>query len=290
MNETRGLWLGITAVLIFSLTLPVTRLVVDVFDPIFIGLGRAVLAAIVAAVLLMLYRPVLPDRKQVFALCITAAGVVIGFPVLSAWAMQSVHASHGGIMLGMLPLLTALVSVFITQEKPSLGFWLAACLGSLLVIGFALIKGEGSFQFGDIALFGAILSAAIGYAMGGKLSRSMPGWAVICWALVIALPVILLPAFWAFPAHAADIHYSDWIGFLYLALFSQLFGFFLWNRGLAIGGIARVSQAQLLQPFFTLGFSSLMLNEFIDWISIIFAVLVVAVVAVGKRMPVSPGS
>ena len=219
-------------------------------------------------------------------LSVTAAGVVIGFPLLSAWAMQTVHASHGGIMLGLLPLFTALVSVFIAHERPSLGFWLAAITGSVLVVVFALIRGEGGFQIGDIALFGAMVSAAIGYAMGGKLAREMPGWMVICWALVLAAPFILIPAYLTLPDDLFVISAESWVAFLYLALFSQLFGFFLWNKGLAIGGIARVSQTQLLQPFFTLGFASFILSETIDGLSILFALLVVTVVAIGKRMPI----
>jgi drug/metabolite transporter (DMT)-like permease len=286
INERQGLLLGISAVILFSLTLPITRLIVADFDPWFIGPGRAVLAALLACILLMLWRRPFPDRRQLLQLIITAAGVVVGFPLLTAWAMQTVHASHGGIMLGLLPLMTALVGVFIAHERPSLGFWLAALIGSVLVVGFALIKGRGHFQSGDLALFGAILSAAIGYAVGGRLSRHMPGWWVICWALLIALPFTFWSALSSFPPNALEIGMLRWSGYVYLALISQLFGFFLWYRGLAIGGIARVSQTQLLQPFFTLGFSALLLSEWIDLTSILFALLVVSVVTIGKRMPV----
>ncbi len=286
MNENRGILLGLIAVLMFSLTLPVTRLIIDDFDPIFIGLGRAVVAASLAGLMLWHLRAPWPNQRQFFDLLITAFGVVIGFPVLSAWAMQSVDASHGGIMLGLLPLMTALISVFIAHERPSAGFWVAAIAGSALVVMFALLKGQGEFQLGDFALFGAIVSAAVGYAMGGKLAREMPGWMVICWALLLASPFIVIPAYLTLPAQPLSISLQSWAGFLYLALFSQLFGFFLWNKGLAIGGIARVSQTQLLQPFFTLGFSSLILSEIIDAQSILFAIVVVVVVAIGKRMPI----
>ncbi len=286
MNENRGILLGLFAVLLFSLTLPVTRFIIDRFDPIFIGLGRAVVAAGSAALILWQSQAPWPSPQQWMHLSVTAAGVVIGFPLLSAWAMQTVHASHGGIMLGLLPLFTALVSVFIAHERPSLGFWLAAITGSVLVVVFALIRGEGGFQIGDIALFGAMVSAAIGYAMGGKLAREMPGWMVICWALVLAAPFILIPAYLTLPDDLFVISAESWVAFLYLALFSQLFGFFLWNKGLAIGGIARVSQTQLLQPFFTLGFASFILSETIDGLSILFTLLVVTVVAIGKRMPI----
>lgn len=284
--ENKGVMLGISGVILFSLTLPVTRLVIDHLDPFFIGLGRAAVAALVAAVLLLLNQSPIPDKNQFFQLALTASGVVIGFPVLSAWAMKTVDASHGGIMLGLLPLITAFASIFVSHERPSTGFWLAGLVGSGLVIGFALIKGSGSFQAGDIALVGAIICAAFGYAIGGKLSREMSGWKVICWSLVISFPFVLIPAVLTAPENPLILPLSVWSGFLYLALFSQLFGFFLWNRGLALGGIARVSQTQLLQPFFTLLFSVLLLAESIDTTSIVFALLVVITVAIGKRMPV----
>lgn len=285
-NENKGLVLGICGVLLFSLTLPVTRFIIEYFDPVFIGLGRAVVAALVAAVLLLFSRSSLPTKKQFLQLAFIASGVVIGFPVLSSWAMKTVDASHGGIMLGLLPLITAFASVFVAQERPSPGFWLAGLIGSLLVIAYALFKGSGSFQAGDIALFGAIVSAAFGYAIGGKLSQEMSGWEVICWALVISFPFLLIPSILTAPQNPLALPIPVWTGFLYLALFSQLFGFFLWNKGLAQGGIARVSQTQLLQPFFTLLFSAILLAEIIDGISILFAFLVVITVAIGKRMPV----
>ncbi len=285
-DENTGFTLGTLAVALFSLTLPTTRFIIDHFDPVFIGLGRAVIAAIIAAGLLFFSSANWPDKRQFYQLIITAAGVVIGFPVFSAWAMQTLPAFHGGIMLALLPLATAIVGVFIAHERPSVGYWLAALGGCGLVLGFALLKGSGSFQTGDFALLAAIISAAVGYAVGGKLSREMSGWRVICWSLVIALPFILIPALLTMPDKLKSVPWSAWGGFLYLALFSQLFGFFLWNKGLALGGIAHVSQTQLLQPFFTLAFSSLLLAEKIDRISILFAVLVVTVVFIGKRMPV----
>jgi len=243
-NENTGFLLGLVAVALFALTLPATRYIIDYFNPVFIGLGRAVVAAVVAAGLLWITRSPLPAKQQLLPLAITSAGVVIGFPVFSAWAMQSVPASHGGIVLALLPLCTALVSIMVTHERPSRGFWLAAVAGSVLVIGFALIEGEGSLQAGDFALLAAIVSAAIGYAVGAKLSREMSGWSVICWALVIALPFILLPTILTLPEQVQQIPWTAWSGFLYLALFSQLIGFFLWYRGLheAFVGVFQVAE------------------------------------------------
>jgi len=285
-EETRGMLLGAVAVVLFGLTLPATRFIVPWFDPIFIGLGRAVVAAILALFLLVLTRQKLPNRSQTYRLFIIALGVVVGFPVLSAWAMQSVPASHGGVVLGILPLATAIAGVIISSEKPSVGFWLSGLVGSALVVAYALFQGVGSFQVGDYALLGAIFSAAIGYAVGGQLSKEIGGWQVICWALVFALPFIFIPAWLQAPDLSVSLPLSVWLSFLYLALVSQLIGFFLWNKGLAIGGVARVSQVQLIQPFVTIVASALLINEAIEMSTFIFSLLVVVTVAIGKRMPI----
>ncbi len=278
--------LGVLGVTLFGLTLPATRYVVDYFDPVFIGLGRSVVAAVFAALLLLITRQLLPNKHQFYKLSIVALGVVIGFPLLSAWAMQTVPASHGGVVLGILPLATAIVGVLISKERPSIGFWLSGAVGSSIVVIYSIFKGIGSFGIGDLALLGAIVSAAIGYAVGGKLSKEIGGWQVICWALVISLPFIITPAWLQSPQDGLNIPINVWLFFLYLALVSQLFGFFLWNKGLALGGIARVSQTQLIQPFVTIFASALLLNEPLEIITIVFALLVVGTVAIGKKMPI----
>ncbi|MFK5970469.1 MAG: DMT family transporter [Candidatus Marithrix sp.] len=285
-KESKGMLLGILGVISFGLTLPATRYIIEYFDPIFIGLGRAVVAAIFAALLLVITKPPIPNKKQLSKLIIIAFGVVIGFPVLSAWAMQTVPASHGGVVLGILPLATAIVGVMISNERPSMGFWLSGVMGSAIVIIYSLFYGVSSFHIGDFALLGAIISAAIGYAVGGQLSKEIGGWQVICWALVISLPFIIIPAWIKVPQEAFTIPINIWLGFLYLALVSQLLGFFLWNKGLALGGIARVSQAQLIQPFITIIASAWLVNEALDTITIVFALLVISTVAIGKRMPI----
>ena len=285
-KESKGMLLGILGVISFGLTLPATRYIIEYFDPIFIGLGRAVVAAVFASLLLVITKPAIPNRKQLSKLIIIAFGVVIGFPVLSAWAMQTVPASHGGVVLGILPLATAIVGVIISNERPSIGFWLSGIMGSTIVIIYSLFYGVSSFHTGDFALLGAIISAAIGYAVGGQLSKEIGGWQVICWALVISLPFIIIPAWIRVPQEAFTIPINIWLGFLYLALVSQLLGFFLWNKGLALGGIARVSQAQLIQPFITIIASAWLVNEALDTTTIVFALLVVSTVAIGKRIPI----
>ena len=286
-NESKGMILGFLGVAAFGLTLPATRFIVPYFDPIFIGLGRAVIASVVAAFILIATKQSRPTRHQLMQLSVVALGVVLGFPVLTAWAMETVPASHGGVVLGVLPLATAATAVIVSREKPSAGFWIFSLIGSIVVVTYSLLQGFGSFQLGDLLLIGAILSAGLGYALGGKLSKELGGWQVICWALVISFPFIIFPAWMQAPEeNFSNLPLNVLLSFLYLALVSQLFGFFLWNKGLALGGIARVSQTQLMQPFVTLLASAYLINETVSLQTILFAVLVVCIVAIGKKMPV----
>ncbi|MCS5553093.1 MAG: DMT family transporter [SAR324 cluster bacterium] len=286
-NESKGMILGFLGVVAFGLTLPATRFIVPYFEPIFIGLGRAVMASVVAALILIATKQSRPNRHQLMQLSVVALGVVVGFPVLTAWAMKTVPASHGGVVLGVLPLATATAAVMVSREKPSAGFWIFSLLGSIVVVTYSLLQGFGSFQLGDLFLIGAILSAGLGYALGGKLSKELGGWQVICWALVISFPFIIFPAWMQAPEeNFSNLPLNVLLSFLYLALVSQLFGFFLWNKGLALGGIARVSQTQLIQPFVTLLASAFLINETVSLQTILFAVLVVCIVAIGKKMPV----
>lgn len=285
-NESRGMLLGTLGVTIFGLTLPATRFIVEYLDPVFIATGRAVIAAFVAGIILFLNKAPLPVKAQFPKLIITALGVVIGFPVLSSSAMQTVPASHGGVVLGLLPIVTAIIGALVCHERPSKGFWLSGLFGSALVILFALKEGAGGLSWGDLALFGAVLSAATGYAVGGQLAKELGGWQVICWALVIAVPFIIFPAWLNRPESIAVIPLSAWGAFLYLALFSQLLGFFFWNKGLVLGGVVRVSQVQLIQPFVTIIAAAFLLGEHINLQTIVFALLVVLTVLIGKRMPI----
>lgn len=289
-DETKGMLLGLIGVSAFGFTLPATRLVISHLDPVFIGLGRAVFAAVFAALILLWFRQKLPTKQQIYRLAAVALGVVIGFPVLSSLAMQSAPASHGGVVLGVLPLATAIAGVLISHERPSAAFWLVSIVGSVLVISYALLQGSGRVQAADIALLGAVISAAIGYAVGAKLAKEMGGWQVICWALVLAFPFIVGPAIAYAPESLTGFSPVGYISFLYLALVSQLFGFFVWYKGLALGGIARVSQAQLVQPFVTLFASALLLEEVIDTQTVVFCLLVVSSVWLGKRMPIREAS
>ena len=286
-DESKGMFLGLVGVVSFGLTLPATRFIIPYFEPVFIGLGRAVIASFVAALLLIATKQTRPSKNQFYQLLGVASGVVVGFPILSAWAMQTVPASHGGVVLGVLPLATAIVGSVVSNEKPSVAFWICGIVGSAVVIAYSLLQGVGEFQTGDFFLLGAIVSAATGYALGGKLSKEIGGWQVICWALVISFPFIIVPAWLEAPQDAfGSLPLNVILSFLYLALVSQLFGFFFWNKGLALGGVARVSQTQLLQPIVTLVASALLINETINVQTIVFATLVIVTVAIGKKMPI----
>ena len=285
-QETKGMLFGLFGVMAFGLTLPMTKIVVPYLDPIFIALGRSSFATIIAIFLLLKFTTTIPNKKQILQLIIVALGVVIGFPIFTTYAMQSVPASHGAIVVGILPLATAIAGAIIAKEKPSFSFWLVSLIGTILVVSYTLLQGNGSFHEADIALFIAVVSVSIGYAVGGRLSKELGGWQVICWALVISFPFIIVPTIEYTPQNLFDFPVSTYFGFLYLTLISQLFGFFLWYKGLAMGGIVRVSQIQLVQTFITMIASVILLNELIDWQMIVFAILVVSSVWVGKKMPI----
>jgi drug/metabolite transporter (DMT)-like permease len=284
--EVRGMWLGLAGVAIFSLTLPFTRLAVTELDPVFVAMGRAVVAALLAAILLWMQKARLPDYVDLKALLITAAGVVIGFPLCSTWAMQFVPAAHGAIVLGILPLATALFAAIRFHERPSPGFWLMAVIGSALVIVFALMQGAGHLQWADLALFGAVLAAAMGYAEGGRLAQRMGGLQVIAWALILILPVTLGLSIWSVWQHGLHASPIVWSGFAYVSVFSMFIGFLFWYKGLATGGIARVGQMQLLQPFMSLVGAAVIVGETLSWTNMGFALAVIVTVGLGRRMKI----
>lgn len=282
-----GMWYGFLGVVSFSLTLPATRTAVTSFDPVAVTMGRALVAAVLAAAMLWLTRQRLPSRSQWASLVVVAAGVVLGFPLLSAWAMRQVPASHGAIVLGLLPLVTAGVATKRAGERPSGWFWLASLAGSLAVVGFAVSTGAGRPQVADVALFGAVLAAAVGYAEGGRLARDLGGWQVISWALVLAAPFLAVPMAVLVWERGFAGPPAAWAAFGYIAVVSQFLGFIAWYRGLALGGVARVSQLQLLQPFLTLIASGLIWGERITPVAIGTAAVVAATVALGRKAPVA---
>jgi drug/metabolite transporter (DMT)-like permease len=283
IKREMGLGYGFSGLLGFSLTLPATRVAVTDFDPTVVGLGRAVVAAILAAIVLRATHQPLPDRKYWGSLVIVAAGVILGFPLLSAWAMQQLPAAHGAVILGLMPLATAIAGVVRAGERPSLSFWIASIVGSTTVILFAVISGAGQMQMADLALLGAGVSAAVGYAEGGRLARNLGGWQVISWALVLAAPVLVLPVAIAILQHGLATSPTAWLGFGYVSIISQFLAFFAWYKGMSLAGVARVGQLQLLQPFLTIFASALLLGEQITPITLGAAFTVIACVALGKK-------
>ena len=286
--ETRGMLLGLLGVAIFSLTIPFTRMAVQTMDPAFVALGRALVAALLAGAWLRFKAAPVPPRSALLPLAAVAIGCVIGFPWLTSIALRSLPASHGAVMAGILPLATAVFSALRGNEKPSAGFWLLAVLGSALVVGFALRQSGGSFHLADLLMFAALMLAAIGYAEGGRLARSMGGEQVICWALLLAAPLALLLLWLCGPrlAQLASASTAAWLAFVYVSVGSMFIGFVFWYRGMALGGVARVGQVQLLQPFLSLIGAAVLLGDPLSVSNVVFAVAVIAVVAAGRRMQV----
>ncbi|CAK9887771.1 MULTISPECIES: DMT family transporter [Pseudomonas] len=287
-RENTGMVFGLLGVIIFSLTLPMTRIVVQELHPLLNGLGRALLAAIPAAALLLWRREKWPTWAQIKGLSLVALGVILGFPVFSAWAMQSVPASHGALVNGLQPLCVAVYAAWLSHERPSKAFWACAALGSALVLAYAMIMGAGQIQAGDLLMLAAIAVGGLGYAEGGRLAREMGGWQVICWALVLSAPLLLGPVLYLALQHQGPVSGKAWWAFGYVTLFSQFIGFFAWYAGLAMGGIARVSQVQLLQIFFTIAFSALFFGEQVELITWVFAAGVIATVVLGRKTRVHP--
>jgi drug/metabolite transporter (DMT)-like permease len=277
--EMRGLLLGLLGVAVFSLTLPMTRLAVVDLDPVWIGLARALLAALPAAAWLAWVGAPRPPRELLPRLAIVAGGVIVGFPTLTSVAMRHVDASHGAVVLGVLPLATALAGAWLAGERPSRGYWAFAVVGAGLVCAFALRAGGGRLQSADGLLVLAVIAAAIGYAEGARVAQRLGGPQTICWTLVYAAPLLAPVVAWLSWRHGVQARPSAWLGFAYVTLFSQLLGFFAWYKALAIGGIARVSQVQLLQTFMTLAFAAALVGERPDMTTWAFAAAVVAVVA-----------
>jgi drug/metabolite transporter (DMT)-like permease len=282
-RERLGLLLGFIGMAIFGGTLPATRIAVSAIDPIALTSLRTAIAGLCSLILLIVLRRPLPPRRLWRQLAIVTLCVSVLFPFLMALAVQTVDASHGGVVLGILPIATALVAVAITHERPKPLFWVASIAGATLVVAFAVRQGGGALSAGDLLLFAAVALSSIGYAFSGRLTAQLPGWEVISWALVIGLPISLPATALTMPADLSHIALKPWLALLYVAVFSQWVGFFAWNAGMALGGIARVSQVQLLQPFVTFALAAFFNGETITLQILLFAAAVVATVAISTR-------
>ena len=288
MDKTTSGWLsGLIGVVIFSGSLPATRVAVTGFDPVFLTLARASIAGLLALALLFVFRQKRPARDDLASLFIVSFGVVVGFPLLTALALRHITSAHSIVFVGLLPLATAVFAVLRGGERPRPAFWFFSCLGSVLVAGFSLsnslASGLGVSLAGDFLMLGAIIVCGLGYAEGAALSRKLGGWQVISWALVLSLPLMLPLAFFTGPQTLAGIDPQAWGGLAYVSLFSMLIGFIFWYRGLALGGIAAVGQLQLLQPFFGLVLAATLLHEEVSPAMIGITLVVVLCVAGARK-------
>jgi drug/metabolite transporter (DMT)-like permease len=288
-QETQAYGWGLLGVITFGLTLPATKAAVPLFGYTTVGLGRAVIAGLLGLILLIATHSKIPTRSQLFRLAIVSLGVVFGFPFLSAFAMRSVPASHGAIIIGLIPLVTALFGVLLAKEKPSIGYWLAGLVGSGTIVSYSIYIGGGVLHIADLALVLAVVSAAIGYAEGARLAKELGSWRVICYALVLSLPITLPVSLLYAEMNSQYNAFPAWIGFIYVSVFSMFLGFFAWYRGLEMGGIAKVGQLQLLQPFITFFASSVLFHEQISPLMFLVLAIVLTCVYLGRKAKVIRG-
>lgn len=285
----RGFALGLLGVAIFAMTLPMTRLAVgDQSDPQlppgFVTAGRAAVAGLCSALYLWAVGASRPARAHWLDLGVSALGTVVGFPLALALALRQVDSMHAAVVTGLMPMSTAMIAALVLRQRPSAGFWACATAGFVLVLGFAGWQGGGTLSAGDGWLLLAVLFAGVGYVSGARVAAAMPAPQVICWVLVLSLPLTLPAALWLWPQ--AAVRGSAWGGFAYVSLFSMWLGFFAWYRGLVLGGVVRVSQVQLLQPFLALLFAVPVLGEQLQPATLGFAGAIIAIVWLGRRMPV----
>jgi drug/metabolite transporter (DMT)-like permease len=288
LDETAGLWLGLLGIVIFSMTLPMTRLAVGPssdpqLPPLFVTAGRAAFAGLLSIGYLWLTHAPRVQRRHVPALLTSALGTVVGFPLFLSLALREVNAMHAAVVTGLMPLATAIGGAWYLRQRPSRGFWLCAFLGCAMVLCFAAYQGSGRLSAADGLLLLAVLATALGYVAGASVATELPGEQVICWVLVLSLPLTLPLTLAIWPTQ--PVRASAWGGLAYVTLFSMWLGFFAWYRGLALGGTVRVSQVQLVQPFLALLFAVPVLGERLEPTTVLFSLAVIGVVFVGKKMP-----
>jgi drug/metabolite transporter (DMT)-like permease len=286
-RQNLGLLLGVLGVAVFAGSLPASRIAVSEVDPYFLTAMRATLAGLAGVATLILTRRKPPPRETLWPLIAVAITIVLGFPLLSAIAMVTVPSAHGGVILGIMPLATTAAAALIQGERPSAGFWVAAVIGSALIMAFAIYRGGGySLSAGDLLLLVAVVCGGIGYTYSGQLTAWMPGWEVISWAVTISLPLSLLAVLLTWPADTGAISPRVWTAILYAGLMAQFVGFFLWNGAMAMAGISRIGQIGLLQPVFVALIAAAVAREPLDPVTQMFIGAVIATVAIGTRLRV----
>ncbi|GAA2513863.1 DMT family transporter [Streptomyces gobitricini] len=272
----------------FSFTVPFTRVAVagGGLSPLFVGSGRAVIAALLAAAALAVTRQRLPRGVQWARLAVVAGGVVVGFPVLTSYALTTASAGHSAVVIALLPAATAVLAVLRGHERPPVRFWAMAAVGATAAVGFASLRGGGfgGLHWSDLLLLGAVLAAGTGYAEGGLLARELGAWQTISWALVLSAPLMIALTAFSVAQHPPTGSPTEWAAFAYLGVVSMFLGFFAWYRGLAIGPMAQVSQVQLVQPVMTICWAALLLHEPITWPTVLGGLTVIASAAVAVRV------
>ena len=279
--QSTGWWWAGLGMLCFSFTLPATRIAVPEFGSYMIGFGRSAVAGVLALALLLILKERLPERRHWLGLGVVALGTVFGFSIFTALALKTVPSSHGAVVVGLLPAATAIAAVLLTRERPRPVFWIICVLGVVAVLVFAVVQGAGHISAGDVYLLLAVIFAAAGYAEGGRLAREMGGWRVVSWALAFSLPITILAA-WLSPWPAQVPSITAWLAFGYVSLFSVFLGFFAWYKGLALGGVARAGQVQLIQPVLTVLWSALLLDEHISGATVMAALFVVGIALLSR--------
>lgn len=286
-RQKLGLVFGVIGTCLFGATLPATRLAVGFFDPFFVSTSRAAVAGLIGLVVLLIMRPPWPSRRQALELIATGMCAIVGYPMFIALALQTVPASHGGVVLGIAPLATVACAAILLNERPTLGFWLASIAGSLLVIWFVVRHNEGmTISHGDLFLLGAVISSAFAYTLSGRLSAQRPGWEVISWQVVMFMPAMAIATYFLWPANILEAPASAWAGLAYVSFISMYLGFFAFNAAMALAGVARVGQITLLQPFVIVALSIPVNGEKFQPETLLFAAGVVLTVVVGQRMRV----
>ena len=293
-SERSGLWWGLLGIAAFSFTVPFTKVAVAGLSPLFIGSGRAVVAAALAAFALALTRQRFPSGVQWARLAVVAGGVVIGFPLLTSFALTTTPASHGVVVIALLPAATAMAAVLRGRERPPVAFWLITGGGALAAIAFASVQpgGFGQLHSADLLLLGAVVAAAIGYAEGGLLARELGAWQTVSWALMLASPLMVVLTVLSMTQQPPSATPVQWAAFAYLGVVSMFLGFFAWYRGLAVGPMSQVSQIQLIQPVLSICWAGLLLGEALTWMTIMggLAVILCAGAAVRVRLRPAPSS
>ena len=282
-HETKGMLIGLIGISMFSLTLPFTQMAVKEMSPFFVAFSRATIAGFCALILLILGKYKLPTKNQIIKLIIIAIGIVYGFPIFTSMAMTTLPSSHSGIVLGILPLTMSVLAAIRYNEKASLAYWITSIIGASLVVTYAFIDNNGFLIKEDLWLLFAILFVSVGYSEGGNLSKEMGSIAVVSWALVLTLPFNIIATYFFYETSFSSVSLQALISLSYVGLFSMYIGFFFWYKGIAIGGISRVGQVQLIQPFLTIVAAFFLTNEKITFLNILFALMVLVVIIIGRK-------